>query len=276
MARKILLFIGVILLGVLVSASFLAAVPAQASEHTSGSIPTGSRWAMAAQVSGATPGTTGAVPCSNFNDPTTMISSGNTGDCVMVWQWILKIASMYCAPDLGAQNLAINSNFDKPTQAATVFLQRDGNQQDNTVTIDGIVGPQTRGVAEKLFAQCLKDQQSGSGQGGSMQPAPAAAPMPSSTVTGQCQNFDSTTINIGMGDAGADPCVAMWQQDLKKAANCLLNLDGQDLAVDGDFGLQTQATTVYFQQDEQLKSIDGIVGSDTHTAMNNVLKNCKQ
>jgi hypothetical protein len=259
MTRKILLSFGVILLGVLVSASFLRTASVQASERTPGPISTSFLRAMPAQASGATPSPTSTGQC-NFD--TTPISFGSTGDCVKMWQELLVFASMYCRADLGAQNLTSENGFGLQTQAATVYLQRDEG-----LTIDGIVGQATWGA---MVTQLTQPTQCSNNKAA---PAQASGATPSPTSTGQC-NFDTTPISFGNGNTGADPCVMLWQQQLKNASNCLLDLGAQDLAIDGIFGLQTQAATVYFQRDEGL-SVDGIVGHNTHAAMEQMPSGCK-
>jgi predicted chitinase/peptidoglycan hydrolase-like protein with peptidoglycan-binding domain len=103
-------------------------------------------------------------------------------------------------------------------------------QQSQGLTADGVVGPQTLGRLNEMVAP----------------PAPAPAPAPQSEAP-----------TLGINASGQD--VSALQE--------LLNRNGANLTVDGEFGPATESAVLAYQSTNGL-STDGVVGPQTWASLN--------
>lgn len=155
-----------------------------------------------------------AVPLTSASCPTN-ITQGEVDGCVTQLQQLLN--------QHGAR-LAVDGNFGASTLAAV-----KGFQVSEGLTVDGIVGPNTK-------AKLLDS-------GGSV-------PTPIDLRSSSCPTY------IEQGQTSG--CVTELQD--------LLNDNGAHLVVDGNFGASTQAAVKSYQSSKSLSS-DGIVGPSTKNTL---------
>lgn len=129
-------------------------------------------------------------------------------------------------------DVAVDGDFGPATEAATRRFQ-----DSVAITVDGLVGPATRAA---MAARLGDTQVAGEGL----------------TEPSGVDETPATVRVLGRGDEGPD--VRAWQEALVAA--------GESIAVDGDFGPETDAATRRFQARASL-TVDGLVGPLTRAAM---------
>jgi peptidoglycan hydrolase-like protein with peptidoglycan-binding domain len=164
-----------------------------------------------------------------------VLTRGDSGPAVEKWQKDLNRWLAVERPD--EPQLAEDGLFGRRTEAATRTFQEAMN-----ITVDGIVGPESRAALQGYFEGRGGDGGNG-GDGG-----------------------DDDGL-LARGDSG--PAVERWQEDLNR---WLENERPQrtQLVVDGIFGRRTERATRAFQKAMNL-SVDGIVGPQTRAAMKDYL-----
>jgi N-acetylmuramoyl-L-alanine amidase len=162
-----------------------------------------------------------------------VLSRGDSGPAVERWQKDLNRWLAIERPD--DPQLVEDGIFGKRTEAATLIFQEAMN-----ITVDGIVGPETRAALRGYF-----EGRGGDGNGGDGDEEPV----------------------IARGDSG--PAVERWQKDLNRwLAN--ERPERPQLVEDGIFGKRTERATRAFQKAMNI-TVDGIVGPQTRAAMEDYL-----
>ena len=164
-----------------------------------------------------------------------VLTRGDSGPAVEKWQKDLNRWLALERPD--EPQLVEDGLFGRRTEAATRTFQEAMN-----ITVDGIVGPESRAALQGYFEGRGGDGGNG-GDGG-----------------------DDDGL-LARGDSG--PAVERWQEDLNR---WLENERPQrtQLVVDGIFGRRTERATRAFQKAMNL-TVDGIVGPQTRAAMKDYL-----
>jgi peptidoglycan hydrolase-like protein with peptidoglycan-binding domain len=162
-----------------------------------------------------------------------VLARGDSGPAVEKWQKDLNRWLAAERPD--EPQLVEDGLFGRRTEAATRTFQKAMN-----ITVDGIVGPETRAALQGYF-----EGRGGDGGDGGDEEEPVLA----------------------RGDSG--PAVEKWQKDLNRwlAAE---RPERAQLVVDGIFGRRTERATRSFQKAMNL-TVDGIVGPQTRAAMEDYL-----
>jgi peptidoglycan hydrolase-like protein with peptidoglycan-binding domain len=161
-----------------------------------------------------------------------VLTRGDSGPAVEKWQKDLNRLLALERPD--EPQLVEDGLFGRRTEAATRTFQEAMN-----ITVDGIVGPESRAALQGYF-------EGRGGDGG---------------------NGGDNDGLLARGDSGG--AVERWQEDLNR---WLENERPQrtQLVVDGIFGRRTERATRAFQKAMNL-SVDGIVGPQTRAAMKDYL-----
>ncbi|MEL6602746.1 MAG: peptidoglycan-binding protein [Cyanobacteria bacterium J06614_10] len=177
------------------------------------------------------------------------LTEESTGESVRQLQAILKLLGFYQG--------SIDGNYTQPTQAAVASFQSTAG-----IAADGIVGPSTW---QKLLPNPNDFQGAVGGGTAQSQPvatsAPAATPEPAATPAPAEASVPSGPPILRPDAEG--PAVAQLQRELQA-------LGYYDGAIDGGYGLQTQAAVEAFQADQQLV-VDAVVGPSTWDALTQAL-----
>ena len=163
-----------------------------------------------------------------------VLARGDSGPAVERWQKDLNRWLAIERPD--EPQLIEDGLFGRRTEAATRSFQKAMN-----ITVDGIVGPETRAALQGYF-----EGRGGDGGGG---------------------GGDDEEALLARGDSG--PAVERWQEDLNRWLENERPKRAQ-LVADGIFGRRTERATRAFQKAMNL-TVDGIVGPQTRAAMEDYL-----
>lgn len=174
---------------------------------------------------GATPSFAAASPgvSAVANEP--LLHEGSEGAAVEDWQAMIDQLAQKGEPSQTA--IAVDGTFGPNTEAATEKFQRWAG-----VTVDGIVGPQTRTSATLAVSSAALDKNS------------------------------HVKPTLHEGDQGA--AVRDWQATVNRLAS-RAEPSQPAIAADGVFGPKTKTATENFQRWAHI-TLDGIVGVDTYTA----------
>jgi N-acetylmuramoyl-L-alanine amidase len=163
-----------------------------------------------------------------------VLARGDSGPAVERWQKDLNRWLAIERPD--EPQLIEDGLFGRRTEAATRTFQEAMN-----ITVDGIVGPETRAALRGYF-----EGRGGDGRGG---------------------DGDDEEALLARGDSGT--AVERWQEDLNRWLENERPKRAQ-LVADGIFGRRTERATRAFQKAMNL-TVDGIVGPQTRAAMEDYL-----
>lgn len=173
----------------------------------------------------------GVVDASTWQTLLLVVQQGSNGNGVRTLQdWLHNIH--------GYNSVPVNGVFDAATDAAV----RD-YQQNNGLTVDGVVGPQTWGALI-----CHNDPPPTPTPTPTPPPTPTPLPTPTPTPAPLCWPVHSATVN----NSGANVFAIQY----------LLRQHGYALTVDGVYGPGTTDAVQNFQTAHGL-SADGVVGPQT-------------
>ena len=178
------------------------------------------------------------------------LTEESTGESVRQLQAILKLLGFYQG--------SIDGNYTQPTQAAVASFQSTAG-----IAADGIAGPSTW---QKLLPNPNDFQ--GAVGGGTAQSQPVAPPAPATTPAPAATTPAPAEANVPSGPPilrpdAEGPAVAQLQRELQA-------LGYYDGAIDGGYGVQTQAAVEAFQAAQQLV-VDAVVGPSTWDALTQAL-----
>ncbi len=181
--------------------------------------------------------TTPSTPSGGFTLPEgTKLRRGEEADPAVVTALQQALASAGYDPG------AADGTYGQKTEAAVVAFQ-----QDNGLSADGVVGPETASALNSAVSQGATETET--------RP-------PTTTPSGGGFTLPEGT-KLRRGEEADPAVVAALQQALASA--------GYDPgAADGTYGQKTEAAVVAFQQDNGL-SADGVVGPETASALTSAL-----